>query len=242
MWSAAGDLAVVLERVARGVRLGRRVRGVRLVDVEEEEERLVLDRAQPVPRQLERLAPGPLEAAEAGAGAELDAVLVEVEAGREAGLPLQHVGRHGAPGGIPRLLQDLRQERQFAALDLARVELVADIVAHAMHGRQQSRQQRRVRRKGERRRRIGALVEDAVPPHGVDGRRLHPLVAVGRQVVRPQGVDRDQDDRRPLRNVRGSPAAPARAGGEDRNRQQNPATLHGFTCFKKAFAFSISGP
>ena len=53
-----------------------------------------------------------------------------------------------------------------------------------------------MRRQGQRQWAVGVLEEDGVAAQGVDRRRLDAAVAVGRQVVGAQGVDRDQDDRR----------------------------------------------
>ena len=51
------------------------------------------------------------------------------------------------------------------------------------------------------------LEEDGVAPQGVDRRRLDAAVAVGRQVVGAQGVDRDQENGNEL-ILRKEPAAP----------------------------------
>src|SRR6185295_1191523 len=106
-----GDFAVVLRGKLRGVGLRRRIGRVRLVEVEEKEERTVLGRVEPWLRGLQRLPARPLQAAEPGAGAKLDAVLVEVEAGRDPALALEHVGRDRAAGLVPGLLQRLGQKR-----------------------------------------------------------------------------------------------------------------------------------
>ncbi len=217
-----GHLAVVLLGIARGEGLRRLVGGVRLVDVEEEEKGLLRRGAQPVERQPQGLGPRPLEAAEAAAGLELDAVLVEIEAGPQPVLPLEHIGRHRAARGIPLPFQDLRQERQLALLDPRAVEVVADVVAHAVVGRLEAGQQGRVGRERERSRRIGVLEKDGVAPQGIDRRGLHTLVAIGRQVVGTQGVDGDDDDGRALRDI-GCGAGLGGAGGEEEQEEEGVA-------------------
>ena len=56
------DLSVVRLAVARGERLGRLVGGVRLVEVQEEQERALADLAQPGQQPAQRLAARPLQA------------------------------------------------------------------------------------------------------------------------------------------------------------------------------------
>ena len=71
-----------------------------------------------------------------------------------------------------------------------------------------------VRRQRLRRVGVGALEDDAVGRERIDRRRLHLLVAVRRQVIGPQRVDRDEDDRSVDRSRRAS-EAPAAEGGQD---------------------------
>ena len=209
------NLAVVGQRVARAIGLRRLIGGVRLVQVKEQEEWLAGGGAEPRLHGVERLLPGPLQAAEPGAGAKLDGVLVEIERRREPGLALEHEG--GDPGAcrIAGVLQHLRQEGQLVPGDLRGVEPVADVVAHAVRRGQQAGQDRAVGRQGQRCVRVRLGVEHAVAAQGVDRRRVDSLVAEDGQMVGAQGVDQRWHD--------GVPAAAAsrwwanEAGREERD-------------------------
>ncbi len=108
-----GDVAVVLVGVARGEGLGRRVRGVGLVEVEEEEELPLGDAVQPAARQAQGLAARALLAAQRGAALGFDGVFVEVEAGAEAGLAAEDEAGDGAAGRVAEFLELARQEGDF---------------------------------------------------------------------------------------------------------------------------------
>ena len=163
---------------------------MRLVEVEEEEEGAVLHRPLPGERGVGRLAARALGEAERVVEVDRDAGVVDVEAVAHPGVGAQHVGRDGGAGRVARAAQHRRQVGEPGA-----VVLVADVVAHSVLGGEAAGEHRQVRREGQRRVAVGPLEEDGVLPEGVEGRRLHPPVAVGRQVVRAQGVDRDQDHR-----------------------------------------------
>jgi hypothetical protein len=89
---------------------------------------------------------------------------------------------------------------------------------------------RRVGGKGERAVGVGVLEEDPVAAESVDLRGRDARVAVGGQVVGPQRVDRDEDDRGPRkRRVRAAPAAregEARAGGGEGEVTRRIPTIH----------------
>jgi hypothetical protein len=82
--------------------------------------------------------------------------------------------------------------------------------------------------------RVRPLEDDAVGGQGVDGRRLHLLVAVGGEVVGPQRVDREDDDRTADRRRRAGvpPASHRRQSrpqrGEKENEGEPKGTGHGY--------------
>src|SRR6185436_8464475 len=88
---------------------------------------------------------------------------------------------------------------------------------------QEAGEQRRVGRKRQRRRRVGVREEDRVAAQRVQVRRLDPLVAVCRQVVRAQGVDGDQDDGRAGGDIGGGGGAGA-GDGEQQDGSQHRRT------------------
>jgi hypothetical protein len=71
----------------------------------------------------------------------------------------------------------------------------ADVVSNTVLERQQPGEDRCVRGQRLRNVRIRPLEEDAVSRQRINRRRADLGVAVGRQSIRPQRIDRDQDDR-----------------------------------------------
>ena len=75
--------------------------------------------------------------------------------------------------------------------------------------------------RGQRQRHLAVRVleEHGVAREGVEGRRLDAAVSIRRQVVGPQRVDRDEDDRRGR-----PPPAGRREHGEERGRRRDAPT------------------
>ncbi len=118
------------------------------------------------------------------------------------GLVAQHVRRDGGARGVPLLLQVEGEVEVVIA-----VEDEPEVVAHPVLGRQLAREHGGVRGERHRARRVGVLEQPRVFDEGVDERRADLRVAVRRQVVGAQRVDRDQDDGR-LRGRRDAPLGP----------------------------------
>jgi len=210
-----GDLAVVGEEAREPG--GRLVGGVGLVDVEEEEEGTVGDPRQPLEGDAGGLRPGPLHEAEGVRPRRSeDAVVVEVEALAEAASTPQHPGRHRGPGGVAPGLEEAGQRRAGA------VQAIAQVVAHAVLERQETGQHRGVGGKREGDVAVGALEEDGVPAEAVEVGGGTRRVPVGRKVVRAEGVDRDEDERR-AREARAGPLPGAASqGSEGEQHERRP--------------------
>ena len=202
-----GDLAVVRRARVLAAKFGsRRVRRVRLEEVEEEEERLLRAPFDPALGDRFRFGARPLQAADRLAALHLDVVVVEVEGLRQSAVAAEHVRGDGRTGGVALLLQQRRDRRV-----LRRVEAEADVVAHAVVGRQLAGEERDVRRERERHVRVGVREEDGIVAEPVEVRGLDAGVAVRGEVIRAQGVDRDHDHRRVRIRRRGGRG---RAAGE----------------------------
>ena len=204
---AVGNLAVVRQVLAEPWR--RRVRPVRLVEMEEQERSRRSDRGEPALGDGFRDRAVALRLAEPGVGRGGHLAVEEIKPLGDAGVLPQHEGRDNAAGGVAALAQQLRQHA------LARPDGKSGVVADAGLERQVTGQQRRVSRKGLRSVRVGALEHHAIGCQAVDGRRPDFLVAVDRQVIRAQGVDRN-DDNRPDDRRRRACVAPSSEGGERR--------------------------
>ena len=219
------------------VPLGRRVRRVRLVEVEEREEaaralglgeaRDGFGRDGAVPLQIaDRLGPR----------LRLEGVVPGGEAVGDAGGPPQHEGRHGAGGRIARGLEAVRE------CPVLRVQREADVVAHAVRRREQAREERRVG--GERHR---AMAERALEQHSLAGERVEHgrrglRVAVTAHAVGPQGVDRDQDDRSVLEGAgRGRASRNEHAGKERESESLGGGTQGGQSGLRSRHSTSCSG-
>ncbi len=212
-----GDLAVVGRGpVARGERFGRGIGGVWLVEMEEEEEGAA-GGARPHPGQgrARAVGAGTLRLV-AQVGGRRHAVVVEVEARGEAGGGgAEHRRRDHGAGVVARLLEEARQERVPGT-----VEGEPRVVAHPVHRRQLAGEQRDVRRQGHRVVAVGSLEQQGVAAQRVDGRRRHAAIAVGRQVIGAQRVDRDQHHRRTGVGGRRAAAAAGSGGRQDSQRRQ----------------------
>ena len=87
-----GHLPVVRVVVAAGKWRRRRVRGVRLVQVEKQEEGRTRHPSEPLRRSRQRLRPGTLKPAQLPPGLESDLVVVDVEPPGDPGTGAQDVG------------------------------------------------------------------------------------------------------------------------------------------------------
>ena len=139
-----GDLAVVGVVVALRERRRRSVGGVRLVEVEEQEERRSRNAAKPVRGLGQGLRARPLQFAEIPTRLEPDAVVVDVEPTADPGRGAQDVGGDEAAGGVPLPAESLRQRRRRV------VQPVAGVVPHAVLGGQQAGEEAGVGRQGSR--------------------------------------------------------------------------------------------
>ena len=149
--------------------------------------------------------------------------------------------RDDAAGREAAIAQQLRQQPVM----LCQAE--AAVAADARLEREPAREERGMRRQRFGRVGIGALEQDAVGRQPVDRRRLHTLVAVGREVIRAQRIDRDHDhrsaDRR--RRARVPPAACRRQahgrGGDDEYEGIADGAPYFFSWSTTAFACAASG-
>ena len=185
-----GDLAVV--GLVASEPCGRRIRRVRFVQVEEQKEARVGARArvEPALGRLHRVGAVALHLNARPIGrSRRQAVVIGIEAAREADLPAEHVGRDHGGRPVAERSQQIRQQ------GLLRADRETQVVAHAVLDRQQAGEHRDVGGQRLRRVRVGALEEHRVRDEPVDGRRLHPRVPIGGQPIGPQGVDGDEHDR-----------------------------------------------
>ena len=213
---ARRDLAVVGSAVAAAEGLGRLIRRVRLVDVQEQEERLRLDAVGPGEGAARRLEPGSLQRAEIPRPFHVPAhrVVERIEGVADAGRAAQDVGRHRGSGGVAVGAKHARQRRVTGA-----VEAIAEVAPHPVLGGQQPRQQGQVRRKRERTVAVGVVEQDRIALESVDVGRHDLGVTVGGEMIGAQRVDRDQDD--------GSARVRPRAAGDgERQGQQRKRGPH----------------
>ena len=216
------DLSVV-GRVFRKT-FRRRVRLVRLVEMEEEKRARGAGGCEPLLGDRFRRAAVALHLTDARVERRLRHLAVEeVESLADSRLLAQHEGRDDGRRRVPAVAEHLRQH------PFARLDGEADVVAHAGLERQAPREQRGVGRQRLRRVRVGALEHDAVCGKRVDGGRLHLRVAVGRQMIGAQRVDRDEDDRsaRRRRRARVAPSADGSQRGPERRQNQNERVAEG---------------
>ncbi len=210
----AGDLSVVGERVPASEGLGRLVGRVRLEEVQEREERLVSPPADPLRQKRRRLVAAALDAGERLVDLRrLDGVLVELETARDARRVREHDRRDGAARRVA-LLREIGRQRRGG-----RAEGIPEVVPHAVLRRQQTREDRRMRRQRQGHVGVRVLVQDSVFSESVEVRRLDPPVPVRRKMVRPERVDRDQDDRRAGKNEAG--VFPTRRREQPRERDDS---------------------
>ena len=116
------------------------------------------------------------------------AVVVDVEASREAEARVQHERSHERSGPVPGVLQDRRQRRQF------RSETKQSIRAHAVNGRRHRGEHRRVGRKRERRGRVRARQHEPAGRETIQRRREVRGPAERADAIGAQRVDGDEQE------------------------------------------------
>jgi hypothetical protein len=182
-----GDLArVAVAREGAGKARGRIVRGVRIVEVDPEEETRG-GRSSPGERRVHHAIRASLRVAHRAGDPILHPVVVGLEASGEAEAPVEHQRADDGRRGVSGVAHALRESRDPL------VEAMDRVVAHAVGRRVEPRHQGGVSRKRQRRRGDGR--GEANPRRGerVQVRGMGARRAVAADVVGPQGVDRDQE-------------------------------------------------
>ncbi len=183
-----GDLARVgIAGEPRRKGLRRRVVGVRVVVVQEQEEPLVRVLLQPLQCEAARLLPPALTDGQLLVRI-LEAVFVVLEALVESGLGIQDEGADDGARREAAPAENLGQ--RFARVP----QLVVEVVADAVTGRNGAGQHRAVSRQRHRNGGVGVPEDDAFPGDPVDVRGGAAGMAVAAEVVGPAGVDADQQD------------------------------------------------
>ena len=236
------NLAVVrLERVEPR---WRRVRRVRLVEVQEQERPLGAGLFQPAFRNRHRVGAVARQAASGLAGGGVRHLAVEErKALGDAGRRPQRVTGHDTGGRVAAVREHLG-EQAFVAFDGE-----PDIVAHAGLERQPAGEKRRVGRQRLRRVGVRPIEHDAVASQRIDRGRPQGGVAVDRQAIRPQRVDREEHDRSADRRGRARVAPPADRGecGPERHETDDHgvtevgAPIYFFSCSSAVRASAASG-
>lgn len=201
------QLGIVLAEAAE-VGLSRAVGDVDLVGVEEQEETLLRDLRQPLQDPVD-------VGLELVAGVGLARVAIDVEALGEAESRMEQTAAGRRQRGIARLAEQLGQQHQLVGQGLFVVEAVPVRVETAEH-RNMGRQRPGGRRHG--------VLEDhgGAPCPGIEVRRGRPRVAVERQPVGAQGIDRDQHD---VPRCRSGPRAEDLRVGPERQARRRPGPL-----------------
>ena len=220
----SGHLAVVGVRVAAEEGLPGFVGGMGLVQVEKAEYPGLLHAIQPLDQETGRLVSGPLHVSDRLSGRRgLDVVVVEVEAARDAAGSGEDDRGHGSPRRISLLLQHLGERRN------GRIETISPVVEDTVNRWERSGEKGCVRRQGERDVAVGLLEEDGLSSQGRERRRFDARVAVERQVIRAEGVDDDEEDRRTGMG-RGGLTSPGPLPGTrstQKTEEQNAGPAHG---------------
>ena len=213
-----GDLAVVRPAGEGGpVRLGRVVRGMRVVEVHPDEERPVRGRrGQPPEGGVHDVARGTLRPRAR------DGAVLEVLAERVEALPEPEGGGHGvgAHEGRRAVTPPLQHRGQRLML---RVEREDDVVADAVDGRVEAGEDRRVGGAGQRDRALSVREAGAAGGQPVQARRAGRGVAVRAHVVRAKGVDGDEEEVGARRAMRRPPPESQAEGGEERYCDRDPS-------------------
>ena len=181
-----GDIAVVGRGVARMP--ARRIVGrVRFVQVEKREHR-PLRAGESVGKGLRGQGAVPLLVPQGRVAASGDGVVILVEALGDAGPLAKDERGNGAKGCVSLRLEGFGY-RPLPA------QGIAEIVAHPVMRGQQRGEKRRVGRQGQRDMTVGVFEHYRAGCEGIQVRGESRLRTVSAQAIRPQGVDRNEDDR-----------------------------------------------
>ncbi len=189
-----GDLAVVgMPLVLRRKRFGRPIRGVRVVKMDPREERLSLRAVDPRQRLVDDFICRPLDRRERHAArlAEIELVVIRVEALVDAPLGVEHVGADEPARAVAARLQRLGEG------ELLRPEEEAAVVAHAVLRRKLAREHARVHRQRERRHRHRLVEQHSFAREAIECRRLDILVAVRAHAIGARRIERHDDQVEP---------------------------------------------
>ena len=202
-------------------RLGRRVREVRLIEVDPEEGRGPFAAAQPLEGQGDGAGARPLVLTEPQAVvAGQEAVVVHVEAGREPELRGQREGAHESPRAVAAGLEQGGQR----VLALRKAE--AAVVPHPVLQRVSAREDIGMRGKGDHVVGVGTL-----EAHSFAGEAVHPGRGRGRVAARPEGVgpqcvDGDEDHVQAGLALHAPVGPGARGGQQGRRARQDRSPIH----------------
>ncbi len=150
----------------------------------------------------------------------VEVVHVGVEPGVQAPLAIEDIRRNHRPGLQTGPLEHRREG------DLLRREEETAVVANAVFGREAASKDARVRRKGQRRDRLGLLEQDALPGEPVEHGCPDFPGAVRAESIRARGVERDDDEIQLLAFDAPRKAAELCPGGRAlgaRSQKPNPA-------------------
>jgi hypothetical protein len=193
--------AIVVRRDEEARILGRRrIRCVRLEEVDEEEEAFRRGVGEPCGGAL-------------GGRARVGEHLVRLEAAIEADRR-SDPGVADERGGAEAAVVQHARERRMCGVEAAHVRQLA--LARAVVGRQEAREHRREGRQRPRRRADRGLEEHALACERVDARRRRARIAVATEMIGPERVERDDDDVRGRRRRRGPGARGQERDGGDR--------------------------
>src|SRR5215471_7541560 len=169
---------------------------MRLVDVKEKEEGPNPVLGNPLLGDLLGFKTRPLQASQAYSRlSDFDRIVVELKASRDPGSFGEDDCGDGPARRVAGLTKGLGQSR------LGGVEYVTGVVPHAVLEGQETGEQSRVGRQSQRDVAVGVLEKDTVASQRIDRRCLDPRITVSGKMIGSQGIDRDQDDRRPRKDA-----------------------------------------
>ncbi len=227
----------VVRRSRSAIALGGRVGRVGLVKMQEREEAPALPGLDETREGLHRGRAIPLEVAHRlGAGGGLERVVVGVEALGDAGGGAQHIRRDR-----PARAQARRFEAGGERLVLGG-QAEAEVVPHAVARGQESGEQRGVG--GQRHRAVGidVLEHDPLASKPVQAGRASFAVAVERQVIGAQRVDRNQYDRGVSIGRDSAGRATGRGEEAERDRRRELSHARGILAWAAEVASIRSSP
>ena len=214
-------IEVVLKSRCKG--LWRRIGGVGIVVVQEEEEGLALVSLQPLQSETAGLFTPAFTRGRCPDGS-FESILVGSKALVESRLRIQHEGAHDRARREASPVEHLGQ--RFVRVS----QLVVEIVADAVTRRDGAGQHRAVSRQRHRNWGIGVREDDALLGDSIDVRGELAGIAVAAEVVGSAGVDADQEDvANPLGGRRAGEEKPARAAGghQEQEPESRPTSGNG---------------